>query len=172
MKLTDSIRCAFIRAVMADVPTVDYAEMQRKLIQDDAVSQLPPKVRKIYDDKELRPYLNFFNSWSYNIQVVGISREDFRPSGDVKIEYDRLQALRKDQDKKNYELERKLRGVVNSCTTLKQLQERLPEFEKYMPKDEKAAATINLPALANLVTDFVQAGWPKGVAKRLEGDQA
>ena len=35
----------------------------------------------------------------------------------------------------------------------------LPEFAKYLPK--AVAKTDNLPAVANLVADFVKAGWPK-----------
>lgn len=46
-----------------------------------------------------------------------------------------------------------------ACKTLKQARERLPEFEKYPPKDVEKSPTM-LPALANLVADLTKVGWP------------
>ena len=40
----------------------------------------------------------------------------------------------------------------------------LPEFEKYLPS-ETPALDRTVPAVANVVTDFMRAGWPKGQAK-------
>ena len=63
------------------------------------------------------------------------------------------------------ELETKLMAAANSCTTRKALVELLPEFEKYLPADQ-AAACKTLPAVANIMADFVKAGWPKDEAKK------
>jgi hypothetical protein len=60
------------------------------------------------------------------------------------------------------ELQNKLEGAVIAYTTRKQLAAALPEFEKYLPPEE--AKGSNLPALANVVTDFIAAGWPAGKA--------
>ena len=37
---------------------------------------------------------------------------------------------------------------------------KLPEFAHYLPAED-APAGRSLPVVANLVTDFVKAGWPK-----------
>ena len=47
------------------------------------------------------------------------------------------------------------------ASTRKGLADALPEFEKYLPADEPAAVR-SLPVVANVVADFVKAGWPKG----------
>jgi hypothetical protein len=62
------------------------------------------------------------------------------------------------------DLQEKLESVAKSCTTRKQLAELLPEFEKYLP-DNAPAASRAVPAIANLVTEFTKAGWPKAKAK-------
>jgi hypothetical protein len=64
-----------------------------------------------------------------------------------------------EEDEARVKAERSLQYVVNGCTTLKQLETRLPEFKKYFPTAEKPAA--NLPALANVVADLSKLGWPK-----------
>lgn len=57
-------------------------------------------------------------------------------------------------------LQTRLKGVAYACTTRKQLEEALPEFSSYLPEEEAKAAK-NLPAVANVLSDFVKAGWPK-----------
>jgi hypothetical protein len=49
-------------------------------------------------------------------------------------------------------------------STRKALVDLLPEFEKYLPADE-AKAIASLPAVANVLSDFVKAGWPKNQPK-------
>lgn len=83
---------------------------------------------------------------------------------DENTELGELSVLRGEQKKKRQELESRLRSVAYSCSTLKQLNAALPEFEKYMPSDKEALAQ-NLPALANVVADFIAAGWPKDKEK-------
>jgi hypothetical protein len=47
MKLTNTVRQAFIRAVMADVPCIDYAQMARNAVTADNMSKLPKKVAAV-----------------------------------------------------------------------------------------------------------------------------
>lgn len=56
-------------------------------------------------------------------------------------------------------LEAKLARSIIDCNTDEQLKELYPEFAGYVPSGAPKAA--NLLALANIVTDFVKAGWPK-----------
>jgi hypothetical protein len=128
MKLTNTVRQAFIRAVMADVPCIDYAQMARNAVTADNMSKLPKK-------------------------VAAVAPETIAQLRDWK-------ALDAAQRKQREELESKLGGCVYSVTTRKALVSLLPEFEKYLPADDTAALRP-LPVLANVVTDFVKAGWPK-----------
>ena len=56
-----------------------------------------------------------------------------------------------------------LEAVISGCTTLKQAQERLPEFVKYLPQPERKA-TPNLPSTTDVFDSLTKAGWPKGGA--------
>jgi len=50
--------------------------------------------------------------------------------------------------------------LAYACTTLKQLQDQLPELIKYMP-DEKGRATKNVPMVVGVIEDLKKAGFPK-----------
>lgn len=161
MKLTNTIRDAFVRAAMADVPTVDYDDQIQKLVTADAVKQLPPKVAAIYKDAALRPFV----SADYCGQVSGhFPGVNFKPTAETLAVVKRLNDADDVQSTRRNELSRRLRAVAYSVTTRKALIDALPEFEKYLPVDD-AAATKNLPAVANVVADFVKAGWPKTASK-------
>lgn len=165
MKLTNTIRDAFIRAAMDDVPKIAYDDQQRKLITDDAIAQLPPKVRAIYNDTNLRYYLNTNYAYKFSsVNVPCVSSDKYAPKEITLKEYDRLQALKEAQETSLTVLRNKLRGCAYACSTRKALVTMLPEFEKYLPADEVAACRT-LPVVANVVADFVRAGWPKGSKK-------
>jgi hypothetical protein len=164
MKLTNNIREAFVRAVMADVPAIDYAEQIRKLVHEDAISQLPPKVRAIYKDAATAHFVNVTHWSQYTDTSVAVPAgrgTSFKLSVETKAKVDELQAQGKDQRTKRNDLKARLEAVAASVTTRKALAEALPEFEKYLPADE-AAALRTVPVIANVVADFVKAGWPKG----------
>lgn len=160
MRLTNSIRDAYIQAVMDDVPSQDYTEAIRKATVQAAIDALPPKVRAVWDDLDTRSWVptQYCHDGRQSYQVpghYGVSRA-LTETAQVAA----LIAARKAQDAAREALKTKLRGVAYSCTTRKALAEALPEFLKYLPPE--AASSTNLPALANVVTEFVQAGWPKG----------
>ena len=165
MKLTNTVRDAFVRAVMDDVPEIDYGAQAQKIVIDLAVKQLPPKLKAVWDDKTIRD----------NIRVIGVYAIEglpafYVPGGKVKLtsaQTDNLRDLyakRQDQGAARRELREKVSGVIYACNTLKQAEARLPEFIKYLPKDTESV-TANLPAVANVVAELTKAGWPKGVKK-------
>lgn len=165
MRLTNTIRDAFIRAAMADVPSVDYGEKIRSLVIKDAIKQLPPKARAIYNDPELRHYVRTQYRHHFG---VGISFPcgdgTYEPSEETRAECVKLEAADEEQNARNKALRAKLHAVAYSVSSRKALVDALPEFEKYLPADE-AAACRTLPVIANVVADFVKAGWPKGTKK-------
>lgn len=167
MKLTNSIRNAFIRSVMDDVPKIDHSEAIRKLVVEDLASKLPTKIKAIWDDKELRHWVvTDYSFWGDTIVTYPSAQKypySIKPplSEKVQLEVDALTQARSEQDKVRDALESKLKNAVYGCNTRKQLAELLPEFEKYLPEDEDKAINQNLPAVANLTVDFTKAGWPK-----------
>lgn len=163
MKLTNTIRDAFIRSAMDDVPSIDYTEQIRAEAMKLAVAALPPKVRACYQDKDLSGFvvLEWITLAGVGLRLPCKCRADaqaFEPKLNALFEKSRQQRATADS------LRSKLKSVAYSATTRAKLAEMLPEFEKYLPADEQAAIRT-LPALANVVTDFVQAGWPKGKRK-------
>lgn len=157
MKLTNFNRDAFIRAVMEDVPSVNYYEEFRKYLTQEAVFQLPDELKPIY-----KKYPDYFRTESVHTQAGCIrvpSCGNFKEPDDMVLKNRAVT----EQQRKHKLLEEKLRNIVYGCSTLKQLEDALPEFKKYMPTVE--TKTSNLPAIANLVSDFTAAGWPKELVK-------
>lgn len=160
MKLTKIIREAFVRSVMNDVPQVDYVKQYQKLYQDAALAAAPPEVRALYPkhkDWLLKEYHYFSYSAIPGFYCYGY--RDFTIAEAAQAALDRIEKAYVQQCESRQDLETKLTAVAQSCTTCKALAEALPEFEKYLPAE--AVKGSNLPALANVMTDFMKAGWPK-----------
>jgi hypothetical protein len=165
LRLTNYIRDAFVRAALDDVPRIDYDDQMEKKVLAHFVDQLPTKVRFVWDDKALRPYVNthYYHVHSISLNVPGSEKHSRRLPQALEAELKELSELDTQQTNRRNELKSKLRGVAYACTTRKALVDALPEFEKYLPPED--APTKNLPMLANVVSDFVKAGWPKGKGK-------
>jgi hypothetical protein len=169
MKLSKSDRGAFVRAVMDDVPQIDYDKQVTDLVHTIMREQMPPKLRAVYDDKELRPFL-YHGNYHNEVRVAGVTRVNccypVKLSDENKTHLIELATAYKQQEDQRDELRQKLEATILTCTTLKQAKERLPEFERYLPADRDGIATANLPAVANLVGDLTKAGWPKKEEKK------
>lgn len=174
MRLTKNIRESFVRAAMNDVPTIDYQAQAQALAEKAVLESMPASIKKLLKDKDAEPWINrewmymprYFSSFSgYAIRNES-SISTACPEAWDKI--NELHKLNEQQKEKLHLLRLKLEGCAESVTTRKALAELLPEFEKYLPADEKAAIKT-LPAVANVVADFTAAGWPKGTKpKRLK----
>lgn len=164
MKLNQSMRDAFVRAVLADVPTVDYTDAAGNLLRE-AVSRAYPEALKeaISKDKSVLDWIP-----TDRVYISEVSQSFYLPctehkgeivAASVAAQLTEIANAKDVQHQRNRELKSKLVSAVAGCSTLKQLKAALPEFEKYMPLEPDKSA--NLPALANVVSDFVAAGWPK-----------
>ena len=166
MRLTQTIKEAFVRAAMDDVPKIDYDEQARQ-IATKAVGALTPAALQraikaepaiaTWLDKNYVHFPNGLGSCCLACPTATIERiyKDPEVWGLLKDLAEKAMVQRNAR----HELEQKLRTAAYGCTTRKQLEAALPEFVKYLPTEE--TATVNLPAIANLVTDFMAAGWPK-----------
>ena len=177
MKLTNYTRDAFINAVMADVPSIDLESVEEKVHKiavDDALSRAPAEVKAMWADNKLRPWvatnMMHFSSKTHGAYFGGVARPWLRGELSDKLSpkaMSQIQGLgtqRAEAEKKRDDLHDMLRRAAYGCNTRKQLAEALPEFEKYLPADE-GKALRSLPVVANVVSEFVKAGWPKGGKK-------
>lgn len=161
MRLTNYMRDAFISAAMHDVPQENFGDQMQTLLIKAAISCLPPKVRTLYDDPATRNFVcqsQLPHGFDYTY-VPGLGT---LPVG-TQEKYAGLKEKQKEQDTRLHGLRRQLRGVAYSARTRKALVALLPEFEKYLPADDSATCKT-LPAVANVMADFVKAGWPKDSA--------
>lgn len=170
MRLTTSMRDAFVRAVLDDVPRVDYNEQFKTVAIAHCLSRLPKEIVKIYNNSTLRGYLKF--------ETVSIREEWYEsevsaalPMYDnyhlVKSELAALpevQALTKAKQAQHdriYKLRQDLKAAILSVSTVKQANELLPEFTKYLPQPEDKPSKFAPAVIANLAADLTAAGWPK-----------
>ncbi len=170
MKLTKYMREAFVNAAMNDVPTVDYEAQLKTEVLRASVDALPSNVRSVWKDESTRQYITtiyrYYAGQSIRVPGIEANRWSNAPALPALLATDRLlidnlEAQCKAQAEQLTTLRTKLKNVADSSSTRKQLAEAMPEFEKYLPADTPAACKT-LPAIANVMTDFVKAGWPKG----------
>lgn len=155
MRLTKTLREAFVRAAVDDVPKVDYMTRACDTAMKFGIAGLPPDVKAIY---KIDP--EFIATKSVYISRLGYVRfpGKARLTDEQQAELDQLSDNEAAQKEAHEELRLKLSGVANSVQTVEALKGLLPEFAKYMP--DETGSTMNLPAIANVVADFVKAGWP------------
>lgn len=161
MRLTNYMRDAFISAAMHDVPQEDFRDQMQTLLTKAAISCLPPKVRAFYDDPATRDFV-CQSQLPYGFEYIYVPGLGTLPEG-TKEKYAKLKEKQKEQNARLHELRGQLRGVAYSARTRKALVALLPEFEKYLPAGDSATCKT-LPAVANVMADFVKAGWPKDSA--------
>jgi hypothetical protein len=169
MRLTNSIRDAFVTSVINDVPKETFTEKAESILVKAAIRGLPPKVQEIYNSPSLRHFVatHFLNSYGkpYLRNLVGSlvlpgPSDNFKLNTEEMAELQILQDKLRTQETKLGNLKTKLRGIAYGVTTRKALADLLPEFEKYLPRDF-GPSERSLPVISNVVSEFIQAGWPK-----------
>lgn len=158
MRLNKSDKESFVRRVMQDVPQIDFDELARAAIQDDALKQMPATIRAIYDDVSLRPFLYLkYVSANFNGQVCVYAGYDYTGSHELCVKLDELREGYYKQKRDRADLEMRVRSMIYSCNTIQNARKTLPEFAEYLPDREPVCKT--LPAVTNVVTDLMLAGW-------------
>lgn len=151
---------------MADVPkSKDYANLLTDKVLAHFVETLPPDVRKVWRDPAIRGFVQTASFSDLGISVAVPSPGDNWLDADdisekMRSELQTIYAEWQAESEKRTELQRKLSAVARSVTTRKALVDLLPEFEKYLPADGETSRTV--PVVVNVVSEFMQAGWPKG----------
>lgn len=156
MRINKWDKTAIVRAIMADVPMPDKNKRRTEL-QAEIVKAMSPECRKVY--KSMPDALRTHNVGELIYNDINYSSR-YIVLGDVKEEkLKELCAKYEEQDHAIRKAKNAIKSAIEACSTLKQLNDRLPEFKKYFPTQEKPVA--NLPALANVVADLTKLGWPK-----------
>jgi len=158
---------AFVKAIMADVPQVDYESQIRKRVEKAVYDAAPPEIKAVLDKPELHKYLGphsvYYSRENRALYTIGAT-SNFR------CDCTTLDAAHVEQARARKELETKLTSAIAGMTTRKQIATAFPEFEKYLPAEP--AKSTNLPALTDVVNQVKAAGWPKGNKMREEPDFA
>lgn len=165
MRLNKAHKEAFVRAVMDDLPYIDYNEQAQKLVTEYFAATCPPDV-VAFNKKHPGLLKTQHIATPYGLSGVytPLALESFyntesaHPALWKKLVP--LAEAAKAQRAKAEELRTKVRGLIEACSTRKQAAERMPEFEKYLPAEE-AAPLENLP-VSSVVAELASAGWPKG----------
>jgi L-2-hydroxyglutarate oxidase LhgO len=161
MRITKWDKQSIVTAIMSDVPKPDKAKRRTEL-QEAVVKLMSPALRKIYKatPKALAEYhvgdLISDNGYYHDNRRIICADVTEKQIKELVKKYEQ-------EDQAISDAKRKLKGVIDACTSLKQLNDRLPEFKKYFPTEDKPSA--NLPAIANMSAELSKLGWPKGAAK-------
>lgn len=164
MKLDRYKKSAFVCAVIADIPKVDYAEQARSLVSAWEVSQIPDAVKKLLEthpDWVRKPTPLQMPAGLYNmavLTVVGYSGlEGAAPELWAKL----IEIGKKANEQKanTKRVEDATRNTIRTFTTVEAARKGLPEcFHKYLI--EVTGLTPDLPAV-DLAKELTDLGWPK-----------
>lgn len=174
MKITNNMRDAFVRAVLQDVPTVDYNAEFKNFAVELCLARLPGEIVRIYKNNSLRGFLKF--------ETVNIRAEYYESEVSAALPlYDTYSTVKADlaatpevqaitkakqaQADRLCQLRQDLRAAIQSVSTVKQALELLPEFAKYLPKPDDKPIKFAPAVIANLATNLTAAGWPKDQKK-------
>lgn len=165
MRLNNSIKQAFVKSVLDDSALVDYTTQINDRVKKYFYDIAPADVKKVYDNPKTQKYIaNNSVSMNYGSEYLGWFNSPLIPVDCIVTDMDLLAELaylkkqENEQQKKRWELETKLRGVIDSFTTVKTAREALPEFAKYLPEVDGSRCKT-LPAIAGLVADLQNIGW-------------
>lgn len=148
MKLTNYHRDAIVRAIFQDVPVAKSGDI-KKAVQDAIVKAMSPACQRAYKacPKALQTNTSYNLTFERDRLTFVVGDADFdkaiEPWMKAKEQYENAKI--------------RLNTAIYGCSTLKQLNDLLPEFSSYFPTE--GAPTKNLPAVANLVADLVKLGW-------------
>lgn len=150
MKITKYDKTAIVSSIMDDVPKPKHAALVAE-IQATLAAGMSDQARKLYKThpKALASDRLYGSSYGLDYAMMFIV-------GDANVS--KVLKPFVDAEETRTQARSKVRSAIESCNTLKQLMDRLPEFERYYPTEQQP--TKNLPALFNVAADLAKMGWP------------
>ncbi len=191
MNLDKGYKARIVRAIMADIPVIDYSAQAQALLQAKAIERMPAEVRAIYDNPDLRGWLQarmvFFEGhlhacsmfWQRTSNVAhygghsvyaerthnNIGEEDRKLVAEVKAQMDKLARAAEAQWRVRCSMEDKLFSMLASIRTLRQAKTLLePELHKYLPEElpkSRKPAQASTALVPYVVAGLREMGWPK-----------
>jgi hypothetical protein len=173
MNMTNDLRRRIKNAIIADMPTfgstkrVDLLNAIEKRIREIAVAALPEKVRAVYDDADLREYVNYdyiyMGGFGYQLPApVSSELNGYNQFLKNTLSADpALTALRETYDRMidtMKTIERDINIHLATCKTVKAFTTRFPALAKYAPEQSPRASVANLPATTVLMDSLKAAG--------------
>jgi hypothetical protein len=153
MKLTKYDKDVMVSAIKRDLPEIDDSSA----IQAALEKAMSPLCRKLY---KLTPgALHTSHIYSHHFLQGGRSREYYVGDAD----FDAVTKPFRDKCKQREATMSKVSAAIHACTTLKQLQERLPEFVRYAPQE--LTKITNALVVQNPAAELKALGWPVGAKK-------
>ena len=160
MLLNKVIREAVVSRIMADIPQHDYLTQATDLIAKFVKGKTPPQILKLQASQELGPWVTpgtsvYCDSFGYLTvhvppkttglgQLQDAVKELARQSADARVDRARLKV--------------RVEANLAPCKTSKDVEERFPDFVKYLPQTAQEAL---LPSTTELMDTLKAAGWKK-----------
>lgn len=166
MRLTKGIKAALVRAILDDVPSVDYKQQAEDLARKALEQRMPNDVlrfAKKYPDRVHDGYFSFKSGDGYGavrvaVCIPGATSQDSL-DGDAKQPIRELLVKAELQEGQHDALERSLRLALEGIHTRQSFVDAYPEFAKYLPEEPEKIRHVLVTT--GLVDALTAAGWPK-----------
>lgn len=153
MRFNKTNKEAFASAVLSDIPEIDYITKARKLIIEEAISQLPAPLQK---------HIEFLKNKHIHISGCGcmyayVPNNQYKISDQVKEKVKALHKKHVEQGDLREATYQKTLATVWNCKTVKQAKEILPEdLHKFLPDETTGANATTALTTTQLVDSIKQ----------------
>jgi len=181
-KLNEKLRSLILKAVLDDLPETDYRAEATELLQSSARTQMPKEVAKLYDDPELRGYLQVvrYNTHTFlgDVFLTGVkiypkdtedevrergfasegAKMSFVPPKAVEAQVKLMGVKYREQQSRRYAIRTKVRNLLRECSTVDEVRKKMPEFARYLD-NLHAPADKTTAKKEDILADLRKGGW-------------
>ena len=160
MLLNKVIREAVVSRIMADIPQHDYLTQATDLIAKFVKGKTPPQILKLQASQELGLWVTpgtSFSGGSFGYLTVRMPPKT-TGLGQLQDAVKELASQSADARANRVSLRVKVEANLAVCKTSKDVEERFPDFVKYLPQTAQVAL---LPSTTDLMDTLKAAGWKK-----------
>jgi len=160
MLLNKVIREAVVSRIMADIPQHDYLTKATDLIAKFVKDKTPPQILKLQASQELSPWVTSGTSfYGDSLGYLTVRVPPKTPGlGQLQDAVKELAKQSADARDARANLKVKVEANLALCKTSKDVEERFPDFVKYLPQ---TAQEDLLPSTTDLMYTLKAAGWKK-----------
>lgn len=156
MNLDKITKRSIVRAIIDDIPFVDYSVKIAEIALNDRLPKLDPRVRAIWNDNALRGFI----AVSYDADAYKhLPFADVPLSDAAKEKIKSLLKASTTQNNERWAMQNKLTAMFSNVRTAKQFLKLFPEFKQYLPSEPVQG--VSFPLATNLIAEMMRMGWPK-----------